>query len=149
MKNKTVQASLKAKVLITPAVAAALGCAVLACSSSKRAEELKAAPGAASEAREVAGTPGEKTVTYAGFLRDENDANKFDVSARGDAVEIVFDTPEDAQFHVKVFDAAGDELCEFDLTEGNVIELLDGRKFTLVVYSPFLGGPWTAAVYAE
>jgi len=129
--------------------AAALGCGVLACSPSKKAEELKATPGAASEAREVAGTPGEKTVTYAGFLRDENDANKFDVAARGDAVEIVFDIPEDAQFHVKVFGAAGNDLCEFDLTESNVIELLNGRKFTLVVYSRFLGGPWTAAVYAE
>lgn len=135
--------------LIPPAMVAALGCAVLACGSSKKAEERKAAPDAASEAREVAGTPGGKTVTYAGFLRDENDANKFDVSARGDAVEIVFDTPEDAQFHVKVFEAAGNELCEFDLTESNVIELLDGREFTLVVYSRFLGGPWTAAVYAE
>jgi hypothetical protein len=144
-----VRASLKAKALIPAAVAAALGCAVLACGSSKRDEERKGAPGAASEAREVAGTPGGKTVTYAGVLRDENDANKFDVSARGDAVEIVFDTPEDAQFHVRVFDAAGNELCEFDLTESNVVELLDGRKFTLVVYSRFLGGPWTAAVCAE
>jgi hypothetical protein len=143
------RASLKVKALIRPAVAAALGCAVLACGSSKKAEEGKAAPGVASEARVVAGTPAGETVTYAGVLRDENDANKFDVSARGDAVEIVFDKPEDAQFHVKVFDAAGNELCEFDLTESNVIELLDGRKFTLVVYSRFLGGPWRADVYAE
>ncbi|NIT36557.1 MAG: hypothetical protein GTN49_08655 [candidate division Zixibacteria bacterium] len=143
------RASLKANALILPAVAAVLGCALLACGSSKKAEEWTPTPASASAARKVARTPGEKTVTYAGFLRDENDANKFDVAARGDAVEIVFDSPEDAQFHVKVFDAAENELCEFDLTESNVIELLDGREFTLVVCSRFRGGAWTAAVCAE
>jgi hypothetical protein len=77
-------------------------------------------------------------------LRGANDSNKFDVFAESDKIEVEFDWPDDTYFHVKVLGMSGDELGDFDLSEGEIIELTGGGKFTLIVYSRSGDGPWTA-----
>jgi hypothetical protein len=141
---------LKAKLLVTLATAAVLCAAIVACSSLKGGEEAKPAPAPASaptpepEAGKVSKATSGNTTTYSGVLRGVNDSNKFDVFAESDKIEVEFDWPDDASFHVKVVGMAGDELGDFDLSEGEIIELTGGGKFTLIVYSKGGDGPWKA-----
>lgn len=84
------------------------------------------------------------TTTFAGKLRGTHDSNKFDVFAESDFIEVDFDYPSDAQVYVKVLGKTGNELGEFDLSEGDVVELTGGGKFSLIVHSRGGGGPWSA-----
>lgn len=86
--------------------------------------------------------------TYAGTLRGNNDAARFDLYTPVEYVEVEFTYPETSTFYVKVLGKAGDELGEFDLSEGEIIELTGGGLFTLIVHSTAGGGEWTAT-YAE
>lgn len=143
---------MKVKLLITLAMAAVLCAAIVACSSLKGDEEKPTAPAPAPAPTPEAGkvskvTSGDAT-TYSGVLRGANDSNKFDVFTESDEIEVEFDWPDDTYFHVKVVGMAGDELGDFDLSEGEIIELTGGGKFTLIVYSKGGDGPWTAT-YAE
>lgn len=146
---------MKAKLLVTLATAAVLCVAIVACSSLKGGEEETTpapspapAPAPAPEAGKVTKTTRGDTTTFTGALRGVNDSNKFDIFAESDEIEITFDWPDEAYFHVKVLGMAGDELGDFDLSEGEVIELTGGGKFTLIVYSRGGDGPWTAT-YTE
>ena len=64
--------------------------------------------------------------------------------AESDFIEVEFDYPSDAQFYVKVLGKTGNELGEFDLAEGEIIELTGGGKFTLIVHSVGGSGAWSA-----
>lgn len=141
---------MKVKLFITLATAAALCAAIIACSSLKGGEEEKPAPAPAPapapepEAGKVSKITSGNTTTFTGVLRGANDSNKFDVFAESDLIEVEFDWPDDTYFHVKVLGMAGDELGDFDLSEGEIIELTGGGKFTLIVYSRGGDGPWKA-----
>lgn len=141
---------MKVKLFVTLAVAVVLGVAVIACSSLKGDKESKPAPAptpvpapAVEEGKVTKTTVGD-TTTLAGSLRGTNDSNKFDVFAESDFIEVDFDYPSDAQVYVKVLGKTGDELGEFDLSEGDVIELTGGGKFSLIVHSRGGGGAWSA-----
>jgi hypothetical protein len=145
---------LKVKLLITLAMAAVLCVAIVACSSLKGGEEKKTTPAPtplpapAPEAGKVSKVTSGDATTYSGVLRGVNDSNKFDVFAESEKIEVEFEWPDDTYFHVKVLGMAGDELGDFDLSEGEVIELTGGGKFTLIVYSRAGDGAWTAT-YTE
>jgi hypothetical protein len=141
---------LKVKLFTTLAMAAVLCVAIVACSSLKGDKEEKTtpmttpAPTPTPEAGKVSKTTAGDTTTLTGVLRGANDSNKFDVFAESDKIEVEFDWPDDTYFHVKVLGMSGDELGDFDLSEGEIIELTGGGKFTLIVYSRSGDGPWTA-----
>lgn len=81
-----------------------------------------------------------------GTLRGKGDADSFEVNAKYDQVDVVFVWPEgQTDFWVKVYGEKGDELGDFDLDEGEIIQLLNGGKFTVEVYSKGGGGSWSAA----
>jgi hypothetical protein len=141
---------LKAKLLVTLATAAVLGIATVACSSLKGVEEKETAlapapaPAIEPEAGKVIKSTSGNTTTYSGILRGADDSNKFDIVTNNNKAEVEFDWPGKASFYVKVFSPLGDELGDFDLSEGEVVDLTGGGKFTLIVYSKKGGGAWTA-----
>jgi hypothetical protein len=100
------------------------------------------------EAGAVTKTVVGNVTTYAGTLRGNNDAARFDLYTPVEYVEVEFTYPETSTFYVKVLGKAGDELGEFDLSKGEIIELSGGGMFTLIVHSTAGGGAWTAT-YAE
>jgi len=81
--------------------------------------------------------------THSGAL-DENGAQSFVVVAQKDPEDWKFTWPSDADFRVRVHDRDGDELGDFDLSEGSTITLRGGGKFTLEVRSEDGRGAWTA-----
>ncbi len=141
---------MKVKLFITLATAAVLCVAIVACSSLKGGEEEKPAPTTTPaptpepEVGKVNKATSGNTTTFTGVLRGANDSNKFDVFAENDLIEVEFVWPDDTYFHVKVLGMAGDELGDFDLSEGEIIELTGGGKFALIVYSRSGDGAWTA-----
>ena len=141
---------MKVKLFITLATAAVLCVAIIACSSLKGGEEEKPAPtptpapAPEPEIGKVSKATSGNTTTFTGVLRGANDSSKFDVFAESDLIEVEFVWPDDTLFHVKVLGMAGDELGDFDLSEGEIIELTGGGKFTLIVYSRSGDGAWTA-----
>jgi hypothetical protein len=145
---------LKVKWFITIAVAAFLASAIVACSSLKGGEESKPAPAPTPtptpevEEGKVTKTVAGNTTTFAGKLRGTHDSNKFDVFTESDKLEVKFGYPSGAAFFVKVLGKTGDELGEFDLSEGEIIDLSGGGKFTLIIHSQNGGGPWSAT-YTE
>jgi hypothetical protein len=133
------------------ALAAVLCVAIVACSSLKGGEETSTPTPTPTKTPEVTPEEGKvtkstvgNTTTLAGVLRGTNDSNKFDIFAESTYIEVEFDYPSDATFYVKVLGKSGNELGEFDLTEGNIIELSGGGKFTLIVHSVGGGGKWSA-----
>jgi len=132
------------------ATAAVLCVAIIACSSLKGGEEEKPAPTTTPaptpepEVGKVTKATSGDTTTFTGILRGANDSNKFDVFAESDLIEVEFVWPDETFFHVKVLGMSGDELGDFDLSEGEIIELTGGGKFSLIVYSRSGDGAWTA-----
>ncbi len=80
-----------------------------------------------------------------GTLSGRGDADSFEVNAEYDRVDVVFVWPEgQTDFWVKVYGQEGDVLGDFDLDEGEIIQLLNGGKFTVEIYSKDGGGSWSA-----
>lgn len=80
-----------------------------------------------------------------GFLDGEGDSDSFEVYANYDQVDVVFSWPEgEADFWVKVFGEDGDELGDFDLDDGEIIQLLNGGRFEVEIYSRGGQGSWSA-----
>ena len=94
-----------------------------------------------------AGDPGGTVEEYerGGSLAGTGDKDSFVIVARHDEVEVVFEWPEgEADFGVKVYGKDGDELGDFDLDDGEVIQLFGRDKFTLEIYSKGGRGTWRA-----
>ncbi len=80
-----------------------------------------------------------------GSLSGKGDSDSFEVYANYDRVDVVFSWPEgETDFWVKVFGEEGDELGDFDLDNGEIIQLLHGGAFTVRIYSKGGGGAWSA-----
>jgi hypothetical protein len=80
-----------------------------------------------------------------GFLDGKGDSDSFEVYANYDQVDVVFSWPEGkADFWVKVFGEDGDELGDFDLDNGEIIQLLNGGRFEVEIYSRGGQGSWSA-----
>jgi hypothetical protein len=80
-----------------------------------------------------------------GALGGKGDKEAFEIDARHDEVEVVFEWPEgDVDFWVKVYGKDGGELGDFDLDNGDIIQLFGGGRFTLEIYSREGRGAWRA-----
>ncbi len=146
---------MKAKLWLTLALVVVLATAVVACSKLKKQAEKEVkgvetpttTPTTTTEGSVTKSTSG-NTTTFAGTLRGVNDSNKFDVFLNKDKVSVVFTYPSGAVFHVKVLGMTGNELGDFNLAEGETIDLTGGGKFSLIVYSTNGDGAWTGT-YTE
>jgi hypothetical protein len=80
-----------------------------------------------------------------GSLSGTGDSDSFEVYANYNRVDVIFSWPEgEVDFWVKVFGEEGDELGDFDLDNGEIIQLLHGGAFTVQIYSRGGGGAWSA-----
>lgn len=85
-----------------------------------------------------------EAVDFSGYLYDDSTEARFDVYAETNLLDVTFTYPATAEFHVKVLGQTGNELGDFALAAGPVIQLKGGGKFTFIVYSTSGGGVWTA-----
>jgi len=85
-----------------------------------------------------------ETVDFSGYLYDNRTSASFDIFAEKQQLDVTFTYPATSDFRVKVLGETGKELGDFKLSEGPVIQLKGGGKFTLVVYADSGGGVWTA-----
>jgi hypothetical protein len=85
-----------------------------------------------------------EAVDFSGYLYDDGTEARFDVYAETKLLDVTFTYPATAEFHVKVLGQTGNELGDFALAAGPVIQLKGGGKFTFIVYSTSGGGVWTA-----
>ncbi len=80
-----------------------------------------------------------------GSLAGKGDKDSFVIVARHEEVDVVFEWPEgEADFWVKVYGKDGEVLGDFDLDDGEVIQLFGRDKFTLEIYSRGGRGTWRA-----
>jgi hypothetical protein len=81
-----------------------------------------------------------------GYLNGPNDSCSWDIFARSDHVEVVFDYPEGSvDFWVEVIGEDGySVLGDFDLDNGEIIRLLGGGTFYMKIYSKSGSGNWSA-----
>jgi hypothetical protein len=85
-----------------------------------------------------------------GYLSGTGDFKTFIVNARDDYVEVTFSYPKGAaDFWVRVIGEDGVEvLGDFDLDNGEIIQLMGGGTFYLKIFSKDGAGSWSA-VYRE
>jgi archaellum component FlaG (FlaF/FlaG flagellin family) len=79
-----------------------------------------------------------------GYLEGKEAQQSFTVYCNSSKQEIEFTQPEDADFWVKVLGKSDNFLGDFQLSEGEVIELTGAGRFTLVIRSEDGEGAWTA-----
>ena len=86
-------------------------------------------------------------VEHGGMLSGPGDSESFSVIPQSDQLDVVFEWPEgEVDFWVKVYGEEGEVLGDFDLDNGEIIQLFSkGEEFTLEVYSKEGGGYWRAA----
>lgn len=88
-------------------------------------------------------------VRRSGYLDGPGDSDRFDLDARHKSVEIEFQWPRgQADFWVKAYGRSHNLLGDFDLDDGDIIELTGGGKFSVEVYSKQGKGAWSA-VYKD
>jgi hypothetical protein len=85
-----------------------------------------------------------------GYIPDALTEDSFTVYCSEDSETFEFTWPRYTDFWVRVLGQTGKLLGDFQLSEGEQIELTGGGRFTLVIYSQEGSGQWTAKpVYFE
>lgn len=84
------------------------------------------------------------TFTETGYLSGPSDSDLWDLNLENNFVDVVFTWPLGAEYWVTVYGMYGDELGNFNLNEGETIQLSGGGKFTIKIYSVKGAGSWTA-----
>jgi hypothetical protein len=86
-------------------------------------------------------------VEHGGMLSGAGDSESFSVIPQTDELDVVFEWPRgEVDFWVKVYGGEGEVLGDFDLDNGDIIQLFSrGEEFTLEVYSKEGAGYWRAA----
>ena len=79
-----------------------------------------------------------------GYITDNTDEDEFAILVDSKDIDVVFDWPAGAVFWVTVYGRGHDELAEFDLTEGDTVNLTGGGLFFLEVFSTSGYGAWAA-----
>jgi len=79
-----------------------------------------------------------------GYVNDNTDEDEFALLADSGNLDVVFDWPEGADFWVTVYGRDHNELAEFDLSEGDTINLTGGGLFYLEVFANDGFGEWSA-----
>jgi len=82
--------------------------------------------------------------TETGYLSGPGDSESWDLNLKNKVVDVVFTWPLNAEYWVTVYGMHGDELGNFNLNEGETIQLSGGGKFTIKIYSVKGAGSWTA-----
>jgi hypothetical protein len=82
--------------------------------------------------------------SVSGYIVDNTDEDEFAILADSSDIDVVFDWPTGAVFWVTVYGRDHNELNEFDLTEGDTINLTGGGLFFLEVFSTSGYGAWAA-----
>jgi len=85
----------------------------------------------------------------AGYLADEYEIDSIVVDCEKDEQTFRFEWEKTSDFWVKVLGMSGNELGDFQLSEGGDIILTGGGKFTLKVYSNEGGGKWSVEPVEE
>jgi len=93
-----------------------------------------------------AAAPGGEGPTWTGYIYDETTVTRFDFIAPGDFVIVKFKAPAESHFYARVYGKTGKELGDFDLQQGNTIELSGGGKFSIEIYSRGDNGYWAATL---
>jgi len=93
-----------------------------------------------------AATPGGEGPTWTGYIYGETTKDRFDLIAPSDRVTARFKIPADSHFYCRVYGRTGNLLADFDLKEGDKIELTGGGKFSLEIYSRGDNGYWAATL---
>ena len=93
-----------------------------------------------------AATPGVEGPTWTGYIYDETTVTRFDLIAPGNNVDVKFKVPAEPHFYCRVYGRTGNLLGDFDLKEGDNIELTGGGKFSLEMYSQGDSGYWAATL---
>jgi hypothetical protein len=84
-----------------------------------------------------------------GYLKGPGDADRFELVAQHNHVDVTYTWPRGGtDFWVRIYGQTMNELGNFDLDDGDVIELTGGGKFTLEIYSRQGAGNW-AATYKD
>ncbi|MCP4228631.1 MAG: hypothetical protein GY771_00585 [bacterium] len=84
-----------------------------------------------------------------GYLADIYDSNSFTLYANSTAIDLDFAYPSGADFWVTVYGMYGDQLGDFQLSQGSTIELTGGGEFTIMVTSEYGGGSWSCSWYDD
>ena len=82
--------------------------------------------------------------TKNGTLAGPGASESFGIYTDKDYLEVEYTWPTSASFWVKVHGQDGSLLGDFDLANGEIIQLYGGGQFTLTVYSVSGSGAWTA-----
>ncbi len=82
--------------------------------------------------------------SVSGYIKDNTDEDEFAVLADSVDIDVIFDWPAGTEFWVTVYGRDHNELEDFDLTEGDTINLTGGGPFFLEVYSVSGIGAWAA-----
>lgn len=106
------------------------------------AGDLAESPAAGTDAGDGAGVK----VEHGGTLSGPGDSESFSVIPQTDQLDVVFEWPEgEVDFWVKVYGEQGEVAGDFDLDNGEIIQLFSkGEEFTLEIYSKEGGGYWKA-----
>jgi hypothetical protein len=85
-------------------------------------------------------------VEHGGTLSGPGDSESFPIIPQSDQLDVVFEWPEgEVDFWVKVYGEESEVLGDFDLDNGEIIQLFGkGDEFTLEIYSKEGGGRWRA-----
>jgi len=89
-------------------------------------------------------TPGWCGDSFSGELSGPGDTEEFEIVADYSPYEIEFSTPLGTYFLVTVYDENHNEIGDFNLIDGNIINLTGGGSFYLRVHSAKGGGAWYA-----
>jgi hypothetical protein len=81
-----------------------------------------------------------------GYLPAAGSEESITIYCDQNSTDIEFSWPPDADFVVKIAGMYGDALGEFPLSEGEVITLNGGGRFTLTILSRSGAGAWGAKV---
>jgi hypothetical protein len=79
--------------------------------------------------------------SISGYIKDNTDEDEFAVLGDSDDIDVIFDWPAGAEFWVTVYGRNHNELGDFDLNDGDTINLTGGGLFFLEVYSSWLITP--------
>lgn len=82
--------------------------------------------------------------SVSGYITDNTDEDEFALLADSDDIDVIFDWPAETVFWVTVYGRDHNELAEFDLTEGDTINLTGTGLFFLEVFSTSGYGAWSA-----
>jgi hypothetical protein len=82
--------------------------------------------------------------SISGYIKDNTDEDEFAVLGDSDDIDVIFDWPAGAEFWVTVYGRNHNELGDFDLNDGDTINLTGGGLFFLEVYSVSGSGAWAA-----